>query len=111
MSLAEAIAQFILAGGSVVAATLIGRRFPYLGALVLLFPIKVLTTLVFLPGDKELLSRFLIALIPGLLAVAAFSLAAKLALARMTSFQAFGVGLVAWAVVAGFLAVAARPWI
>jgi len=111
MSPGEAIVQFILAGSSVVAATIIGRRYPYFGALVLLFPIKVLTTLVFLPGDKEVLGRFLIALIPGLLAVAAFALATKVALDYMSSLQAFGVGLVAWAIVAGGLAVLARPWI
>lgn len=99
MNLNEAITQFILAGGSVVAATIIGQRVPYLGALVLLFPVKVLTTLVFLP-NKEILSRFLIALLPGLLAVAAFALATRAALFRLPIFKAVGVGLAAWAVVA-----------
>ena len=110
MQFREALAQFILAGGSVVAATVIGRRVPYLGALVLLFPVKVLTTLVFLP-NRDILGRFLIALIPGLLAVAAFALAARVALNRTTNMTAFGIGLVAWAIVAAVLAVVARPWI
>ncbi len=56
MTFIEAATQFILAGGSVVLATYVGRRAPYLGALILLFPVKVIATLIFLPdGDKQVL--------------------------------------------------------
>lgn len=105
MSFGEAIIQFILAGTSVVLATIIGRRVPYLGALVLLFPVKVLTTLLFLPnGDKDILARFLVMLIPGLFTVAAFVLAVRAVIYKVPITQAFGVGLIAWAGVAGLLA-------
>ncbi len=97
MGFGEALIQFTLAGGSVVAATIVGRRVPYLGAIILLFPTKVLATLIFFPAnDKALLSHFLVALIPGLLAVAAFALTARWALNRMSAFYAFGIGLIAW---------------
>ncbi len=101
----ESIVQFVLAGASVVVATLVGRRVPYLGALILLFPAKVLATLAFFPnGDKEIISGFLMALIPGLLAVAAFAIVARLAINSMAPWSAFGLGLIAWAVVAAGLA-------
>ena len=102
MTFIEVVTQFVLAGGSVVLATYVGRRTPYLGALILLFPAKVLTTLIFLPeGDTQLLSKFLIALVPGLVAVAAFALAMRAVLHRLPLPAAFFVGLTAWAVVAG----------
>ncbi len=109
MTFIEAAIQFILAGGSVVLATYVGRRAPYLGALILLFPVKVIATLIFLPdGDKQVLSEFLLALVPGLLAVAAFALGMRAALYRMQLPAAFIVGLTAWAVVAGGIFVIGR---
>ncbi len=100
----ESIVQFVLAGASVVIATIVGRRVPYLGALILLFPAKVLVTLAFFPsGDKEIISEFLMALIPGLLAVAAFAIVAKIAINSMTPWSSFGLGLIAWAAVAAGL--------
>lgn len=104
MTFGEMLTQFFLAGGSVVLATYVGRRVPYLGALILLFPAKVLVTLIFLPaGDKQLLSSFLLALVPGLLAVAAFALAMRAVIHKIPLSLAYGVGLAAWAVVAACL--------
>ena len=109
MTFIEAVTQFILAGGSVVLATYIGRRAPYLGALILVFPVKVILTLIFLPdGDKQVLNEFLIALVPGLVAVAAFALAMRAVLQRLPLPAAFIVGLTAWAVVAGGIFVIGR---
>ncbi len=102
MTFLEGCTQFTLAGGSVVLATYIGRRAPYLGAVVLVFPAKVIMTLVFLPGeDKQLLSEFLLALVPGLGAVGAFALVMRAALLRVSLPAALIVGLSAWLVVAG----------
>lgn len=112
MTFSEGIAQFFLAGSSVVAATLIGRRSPFLGALVLTFPIKVLTTLLFLPhADKEIASRFLLALVPGLLTVIAFALAARAVLHKLPILHAYGVGLLAWFVAALALAFGGRSFL
>lgn len=109
MTIVEAVTQFVLAGGSVVLATYIGRRAPYLGALVLVFPAKVILTLIFLPaGDKQVLSEFLLALVPGLVAVAAFALAMWAVLHRVPLPAAFFVGLAAWAAVAGGIFVIGR---
>ena len=52
---------------------------------------------------KEIISEFLMALIPDLLAVAAFAIVAKIAINSMTPWSSFGLGLIAWAVVAAGL--------